>query len=37
MNKHLLIVLMVGVWSCEDGADGLSGENGQDGVDGENG
>ena len=36
-KKYLFIVLLAGVWSCEDGADGLSGENGQDGVDGENG
>ncbi len=37
MKKYLLIVLLVGFWSCEEGADGISGENGQDGADGENG
>ena len=37
MTKYLLPILLVFFWSCEEGADGLSGENGQDGVDGENG
>ena len=34
MKKYLFIVLLVGVWSCEDGADGLTGEDGQDGENG---
>ena len=32
MKKYLYIVLLVFFWSCEDGADGITGQDGQDGL-----